>query len=94
MGIILEMELVDIINKISSPTSLFFIFVILVFILYWVLTFTIFYHLIRFSVGTLPKKLAFIFLFGSEILFCINFVFIMAMNYSLLIERIINMFSI
>ena len=37
--------------------------------LYWIFNFIIFYHLTRFGIGTLPKKLAAVFLLGSVGLF-------------------------
>jgi uncharacterized membrane protein YqhA len=40
------------------------IFLLITF-LYWLGAFVALYHLIRFGVGTLPKKLAFIFFLGS-----------------------------
>jgi hypothetical protein len=43
---------------------------ILVFFAFWMMVFVIFYHLTRFGVGTLPKKLSAIFLSGAVILFC------------------------
>lgn len=36
---------------------------------FWLVAFVILYHLSRFGVGTLPKKLAALFLVGSLILF-------------------------
>ncbi|OGM04970.1 hypothetical protein A2715_00620 [Candidatus Woesebacteria bacterium RIFCSPHIGHO2_01_FULL_39_32] len=35
---------------------------------YWLMSFFILYHLIRFGIGTKPKQLSFIFLFGSIVL--------------------------
>ena len=40
-----------------------------VFLAFWIAVFTIFYHLTRFGVGTLPKKLSAIFLLGAVLLF-------------------------
>ncbi len=89
----ISMNYADIIDYLSSPIVLFSVFIILIFLLYWVFTFTIFYHLIRFSVGTLPKKIAFIFLFGAVVLFCINFLFIASMDFNILIDKIKSLFS-
>ncbi len=44
------------------------IFVALIFLLYWGLTFVILYHLARFGIGVQPKRFAAIFLFGSVVL--------------------------
>ena len=44
------------------------------FILYWIHTFTILYHLIRFGVGTRPKQVSLIFLVGS---FCLFFLLVL-----------------
>jgi hypothetical protein len=53
--------------------SLTLIIVIIAFLLltsfYWIGAFTVMYHLIRFGIGTLPKKLALVFLLGSIFLF-------------------------
>ena len=37
--------------------------------LYWIFNFIVFYHLIRFGIGTQPKTFAAVFLLGSIILF-------------------------
>lgn len=39
------------------------------FIGFWITSFTILYHLIRFGIGVLPKKLAVLFLIGAITLF-------------------------
>lgn len=49
----------------SSIISLIFIFALLV---YWVCSFLILYHLIRFGVSGQPKKIAVVFLAGSIVL--------------------------
>jgi len=36
---------------------------------YWIFNFVILYHLVRFGVGTQPKKISVVFLLGSVILF-------------------------
>jgi len=43
--------------------------------IYWTMTFTILYHLIRFGVGTLPKKIAIVFLAGSLVLSVVTVLF-------------------
>lgn len=42
---------------------------IILIIIYWVQTFVILYHLIRFGVGTRPKQAALVFFLGSLTLF-------------------------
>ena len=43
--------------------------------IYWTMAFTILYHLIRFGVGTLPKKIAIVFLAGSLVLSVVTVLF-------------------
>lgn len=43
--------------------------------IYWTLAFTILYHLIRFGVGTLPKKIAIVFLAGGIVLSTVTVLF-------------------
>jgi hypothetical protein len=43
--------------------------VIFVFLIFWLTAFVILYHLTRFGVGILPKRLSAIFLVGAVILF-------------------------
>jgi hypothetical protein len=45
------------------------VLVIFLFLGFWITSFVILYHLSRFGVGTMPKKLAAIFLIGSLSLF-------------------------
>ena len=44
--------------------------VFLIFVVFWLVSFVILYHLLRFGIGVLPKKLAGLFLLGAVILFC------------------------
>lgn len=44
-------------------------------VIYWTLSFTILYHLIRFGVGTLPKRIAIIFLGGGIVLSVVTVLF-------------------
>ena len=46
---------------------------ILVFIGFWLFSFIILYHLIRFGIGTAPKKTSVIFMIGSVALFSLTF---------------------
>jgi hypothetical protein len=55
-----------------TPKLILVLLGMIVFLLYWIFNFTIIYHLARFGVGTLPKKLAAIFMLGSIILFFIT----------------------
>ena len=43
--------------------------------IYWSLAFTVLYHLLRFGVGTLPKKVAIVFLAGSILLSMVTIMF-------------------
>ncbi len=43
--------------------------------IYWTLAFTTLYHLIRFGVGTLPKKIAIVFLGGAIVLSVVTVLF-------------------
>lgn len=43
---------------------------VFIFLVFWTSCFAVFYHLIRFGVGTLPKRLSALFLVGSVTLFC------------------------
>ncbi len=43
--------------------------VLIIVLSYWIFVFIIFYHLVRFGVGTLPKTLSAFFVLGSLVLF-------------------------
>ncbi len=43
--------------------------------IFWLMVFFIFYHFTRFGIGTLPKRLAALFLVGAVILFSISLLF-------------------
>ena len=44
---------------------------------YWISAFFVLYHLIRFGIGTMPKRLSFLFLLGSIVLsFVVTLLFI------------------
>lgn len=78
-------------ESIITVQNLFYLSLIIVFIAYWVLVFVIFYHLTRFGIGTFPKKIATIFLLGSVLFFCINFLFITSMDLNTLKSLIENL---
>lgn len=40
-----------------------------IFLVFWITSFVILYHLMRFGIGTLPKKAAMVFLVGGATLF-------------------------
>ena len=44
----------------------------MVFFIFWLTAFVIFYHLVRFGIGTLPKRVAGVFLIGSVLLFTLS----------------------
>lgn len=43
--------------------------VVVIFIIFWITAFVILYHLTRFGVGTMPKKLSALFLIGAVLIF-------------------------
>ena len=49
--------------------------VVFVFLIFWIACFVTLYHLTRFGVGVLPKKLSAIFLVGAVILFSTSIIF-------------------
>jgi hypothetical protein len=55
-----------------TPLVIGAIIVVVTLLVYWLLAFIIFYHLIRFGVGTQPKKIAAIFLLGAVGLFFVS----------------------
>jgi hypothetical protein len=61
-----------------SITNLIALFAIILFIIYWLHTFVILYHLIRFGVGTRPKQAALIFFGGSFGLFFLMMMTVLA----------------
>lgn len=48
-----------------TPSVILTLLIVLTLVTYWTTNFIIFYHLVRFGVGTQPKKIAFFFLIGS-----------------------------
>lgn len=48
-----------------TPALIGILLVVLTLLVYWVTVFIVFYHLIRFGVGTQPKKIALLFLLGA-----------------------------
>jgi hypothetical protein len=52
-----------------TPIVIGVVLILITLLIYWATTFIIFYHLIRFGIGTQPKKIAFIFLLGAIGLF-------------------------
>jgi len=78
-------------DTIINPETMFYILVLLVFVGYWLFTFTVVYHLIRFGIGTAPKRLASIYLFGSVAFFCVVFLFFASVNMAALKSNIITL---
>lgn len=58
----------------------------LVFFTYWIIVFVILYHLTRFGIGVVPKRLAAVFLFGSVALFGISIALFMNIDIKALIK--------
>jgi len=80
-------------EPIISTQNLFYILLVVVFIVYWVFAFSIVYHLTRFGVGTLPKKLATAYLLGTAVLFCWCFLVFAAIDFNILGSKIALLFS-
>ena len=57
----------DVSNLINIAAGIIFIF-------FWLTAFIIFYHLTRFGIGILPKKVAIIFLLGGMLLFALSII--------------------
>lgn len=57
---------------------------------YWVFNFITIYHLMRFGVGTQPKKIAAAFFFGSVILFFVCATFFLNIDREALKNRILK----
>ena len=55
-----------------TSQSMVYLFLVFVSAVYWVFTFMIFYHLIRFGIGIQPKRLAFVFIVGAGVLYCVS----------------------
>lgn len=69
-------------------TALLNLVVVLVMAGFWLVAFIILYHLSRFGVGTLPKKLAALFLLGSLTLFTVSVIAYYNLNVNLLVRCI------
>lgn len=54
--------------------------------LFWISAFFVLYHLIRFGIGTKPKRLSFIFLLGSIILSLVVTVLFINLNFEAIIR--------
>jgi hypothetical protein len=57
-------------------------------VIYWIIAFVILYHFNRFGVGTQPKRLSAIFLFGSVFLSSAYVILFVSLNLSELISRL------
>lgn len=57
----------------------------IIFGIFWIVSFTILYHLTRFGVGTLPKKLSALFLVGAIIIFCISLVLFIKTDFNFIL---------
>lgn len=64
---------------------------VLVPFLYWLFSFVIIYHLVRFGVGTKPKRVAAVFLLGVVILFTLNILCFVNLDRDSLVSRFENM---
>lgn len=63
------------------------IFVALIFFIYWGAVFVILYHLTRFGIGVLPKRIAAIFLFGSLVLSVVAVILFESVDVNVLLPK-------
>lgn len=70
-----------------DPNLIFIILSSLLIFLFWLFVFVIFYHLVRFGVGTQPKAGAAIFVFGSLTLFFMSILFFSNIDWSIIINK-------
>lgn len=59
--------------------------VVIAFLIFWTTAFIILYHLTRFGVGVMPKKLAAIFLIGVVALFSVSLVLFIKVDFTTLL---------
>ena len=64
-----------------TPNFILIILFTITLFVYWILTFIILYHLVRFGIGTQPKKIAAIFLLGSIGLFATGALFLSSIDF-------------
>ncbi len=63
-------------------------------VFYWGMTFFVLYHLIRFGIGTKPKRLSFIFLLGSIFLTLISTIMFLLIDTNEVSEVLIKVFNL
>lgn len=78
------------IESFISPQNILALLFVLVCLAYWLFTFITFYHLVRFGIGTQPKKIAMLFLVGAGILFSISASAFLSLDSSVLKEKLIQ----
>lgn len=71
-----------------SPELFFDVFAGFAFLVFWLVAFVILYHLTRFGIGVLSKRLSVLFLFGSLVLSSIALVFYLKVDISVLAKMI------
>lgn len=64
-----------------TPTLIGILLIIISLLCYWITVFIIFYHLIRFGVGTQPKKIALLFLLGAIGFFFVSVALFMSVDW-------------
>lgn len=79
--------------NILSPLYIFSILGILILIVYLVYNFLIFYHLVRFGIGTQPKAIGALFTFGSMFIFAANVILFLMVDFTVLQSQLIKLFS-
>ncbi|OGN00308.1 MAG: hypothetical protein A2736_00865 [Candidatus Yanofskybacteria bacterium RIFCSPHIGHO2_01_FULL_41_27] len=77
-----------------SEISILPILFIFIFCFYWIYSFFIVYHLVRFGIGTKPKFIAFIFMMGSLLLFTAFVYAAVSTNWEDLLSRVFDASSI
>ncbi len=71
-----------------TPTLIGVLLIALILLVYWTLVFVILYHLVRFGIGTQPKKIAFVFFVGAIGLFFLSVMVFAQIDFSTLTEQI------
>lgn len=71
-----------------DPNIIFIILALLLIFIFWLFVFVIFYHLVRFGVGTQPKIGSAIFVLGSLVLFFMSVTFFSIINWADIINKL------
>jgi hypothetical protein len=71
-----------------EPNLIFIALSSLIIFLFWLFVFVIFYHLVRFGIGTQPKVGAAIFVLGSFTLFFMSILFFSNIDWNNIINKL------